>query len=420
MSTTEDTIKREAIDNLAGSDDQQQPTADSDVSTTEDNTKPEVVDNLAGSDDQQPTTNSDVSATEDNTKPDAIDNLAGSDDQQQLTTTSDLGSPNDGNSNNDGQKHVDVRPGEDCRGEDGAEDNFVFHDLGHWKIDGFNAQEGDVLDFTAFGLSRDQLASQITKIHVEADNFIVNFGDDVSITLAGVKPDQIDWDDINMPGDDRGDDGKGGHDHGGKDDHGGKGGHDHGGKDDHGGMRGDDRNNGGKDDHGGKDDRNDDRKDDSSGGMRGDDRNNGGKDDHGGKDDRNDDQKDDSSGGGMRGDDRNNGGKDDHGGRDDHGDKGGRHHKHVDARPGEDCRGEDGADNFVFHDLGHWKIDGFNGQEGDMLDFTEYGLSRDQIASHITKVHIEADNFIVNFGDDVSITLVGQPPAWENVTTVEG
>jgi hypothetical protein len=55
-----------------------------------------------------------------------------------------------------------------------------------------------------------------------------------------------------------------------------------------------------------------------------------------------------------------------------------------------------------------------------MLDFTGYGLTRDEIASHITNIKIEADNFIVNFGDDVSITLVGQPPTWDNVITPEG
>ncbi|SFI90262.1 hypothetical protein [Nitrosomonas sp. Nm34] len=92
-------------------------------------------------------------------------------------------------------------------------------------------------------------------------------------------------------------------------------------------------------------------------------------------------------------------------------------HKHVDARPGESCRGEEGAEDFVFHDKGHWRIDNYNGQEGDKLDFTEYGLTREEIASHITSIKIEADTFIVNFGDDVSITLVGQPPTWDNVIT---
>ena len=104
-----------------------------------------------------------------------------------------------------------------------------------------------------------------------------------------------------------------------------------------------------------------------------------------------------------------------HGGKD-HGGK----HKHVDARPGDGCRGEEGADNFVFHDKGHWKIDNFNGQEGDMLDFTGYGLTRGEIASHITNITIEADTFIVNFGENISITLVGQPPTWDNVVTAEG
>jgi hypothetical protein len=55
-----------------------------------------------------------------------------------------------------------------------------------------------------------------------------------------------------------------------------------------------------------------------------------------------------------------------------------------------------------------------------MLDFTGYGLTRGEIASHITNITIEADTFIVNFGENISITLVGQPPTWDNVVTAEG
>ena len=350
MSTTEETIKRDAVNNVAGTGDQSQvPTMNGGVDNTNSVPNHEDSDKKGRDGDGKDGRDHDG---KDGRNDDGRDGRDGHDGRDKEGRDGRDGRDNEGRDDrggrdHDGHKHVDVRPDEDCRGEDGAE-NFAFHDRGHWRIDGFNGQEGDMLDFSGYGLSRDQIAGQITNIKIEADNFIINFGDDVSITLAGVKPDQIGWDDVKVPGDD----GKDGRDGDGKD------GRDHDGKD-------------------GKDGR-----------------------DHDGKDGK---------------DGRDHDGKDDHGGKDGHG------HKHVDARPGEDCRGEDGtAENFAFHDLGHWKIDGFNGEEGDMLDFTEYGLSRDQIASHITNIKIEADNFIVNFGDDVSITLVGQPPVWENVTTVEG
>ncbi|MCW5602810.1 hypothetical protein [Nitrosomonas sp.] len=93
--------------------------------------------------------------------------------------------------------------------------------------------------------------------------------------------------------------------------------------------------------------------------------------------------------------------------------------QNIDINPGETIQGEEGSENFVFHDLGHWTINNFNAME-DMLDFTGYNLSREEIASHITNIAVESDNFIVNFEDDVSITLIGQSPTWDNVTTVEG
>ncbi|TYP88182.1 hypothetical protein BCL69_102236 [Nitrosomonas communis] len=121
---------------------------------------------------------------------------------------------------------------------------------------------------------------------------------------------------------------------------------------------------------------------------------------------------DGSGGTGQSGKDQ---GSKDHDGKDRGGDK----QKHVDARPGEPCHGEKGAENFVFHDIGRWTINNYNGQEGDMLDFTEYDLTREELAGHITNIKIEADTFIVNFGNDVSIMLVGQPPTWNNVITGE-
>jgi hypothetical protein len=69
--------------------------------------------------------------------------------------------------------------------------------------------------------------------------------------------------------------------------------------------------------------------------------------------------------------------------------------------------------------MGNWTIENFNGEEGDTLDLSGYGLTRDEVAGHITNIKIEADTIIVNFGDDVSIKLVGQAPTWDNVITAE-
>ncbi len=416
------------------------------TSTSGDNVNIEATKNLAGSDSQQENTSTNSTGGVDATAVDTSTNSAGGVDAtavdtstsgtEGVDTTAVLTSTNGTN----GDDTIAVLPDKHYAGGSGA-DKFILHDAGHYKIDDFNASQGDKLDFSKYGLSREELTNRVTNIKIEADNLIVNFGDNVEITLAGVQPGQISWDDIIVDhggkDDDHGGKGPGGKD----DDHGGKG---PGGKDDHHGGKGP----GGKDDdHGGKGPGG---KDDDHGGK-----GPGGKDDHhggkgpGGKDDdhggkgpggKDDDHggkgpggKDDDHGGkGPGGKDDDHGGKgpggkdDDHGGKgpggkdDDHGGKGHGGHKHVDARPNEHCQGGEGADNFVFHDLGHWKIDKYNGQEGDMLDFTGYGLTRDEIASHITNIKIEADNFIVNFGDDVSITLVGQPPTWDNVITPEG
>jgi hypothetical protein len=313
------------------------------TSTSVDNANTDAIKDLAGSDSQQQSTSTGGTDSVDTTAVDTSTNgTEGVDTAAVDTSTSGTGGVETtavltATSGTNGDDNIAVLPDAHYVGGSGG-DNFIFHDAGHYKIDDFNASQGDKLDFSKYGLSREELASRVTNIKIEADNLIVNFGDNVEITLAGVHPGQISWDDVVV-------------------DHGGKG---PGGKDD---------------DHGGK----------GPGGK---------DDDHGGK---------------------GSGGKDD-----DHGGKGHGGHKHVDARPNEHCQGDEGADNFVFHDLGHWKIDKYNGQEGDMLDFTGYGLNRDEIASHITNIKIEADTFIVNFGDDVSITLVGQPPTWDNVITPEG
>ena len=98
-----------------------------------------------------------------------------------------------------GDDYIDVREGAYCYGGQGA-DHYVFREEGRLRVEDFNSQEGDKLDFdTGLGLtSKEHLAGFITEIHIEADNFIINFGDHVSITLVGVKPDQISWDDVSV------------------------------------------------------------------------------------------------------------------------------------------------------------------------------------------------------------------------------
>ncbi|SFI30667.1 hypothetical protein [Nitrosomonas sp. Nm34] len=206
-----------------------------------------------------------TSTSVDNANTDAIKDLAGSDSQQQSTSTGDTGSVDTtavltATSGTSGDDNIVVLPDAHYVGGSGA-DNFILHDAGHYKIDDFNASQGDKLDFSKYGLSREELTSRVTNIKIEADNLIVNFGDNVEITLAGVHPGQISWDDVVVD--------HGGKGPGGKDDHGGKG---PGGKDDDHGGKGP----GGKDDHGGKGPGG---KDDDHGGK-----GPGGKDDdHGGK-----------------------------------------------------------------------------------------------------------------------------------------
>ncbi|WP_193568020.1 hypothetical protein [Nitrosomonas sp. JL21] len=98
-----------------------------------------------------------------------------------------------------GDDFLAVRGGEDCHGGQGADD-FIFREASHLRIDDFRSHEGDMLVFdTGLGLtSREHLASYITESHHDGQNFIVNFGSDVSITLVGVQPDQIGWDDVSV------------------------------------------------------------------------------------------------------------------------------------------------------------------------------------------------------------------------------
>lgn len=99
----------------------------------------------------------------------------------------------------DGDDHIAVRGGEDCHGGHGADD-FVIREAAHLRIADFNSLEHDSLKFdTGLGLtSVDHLKSFVTDAHYEGQDLIVNFGPDVSITLAGVPPGQIGWDDVSV------------------------------------------------------------------------------------------------------------------------------------------------------------------------------------------------------------------------------
>jgi hypothetical protein len=99
----------------------------------------------------------------------------------------------------DGDDHIAVRGGEDCSGGRGADD-FVIREAAHLRIRDFNSSEHDSLKFdTGLGLtSVDHLKSFVTDAHYEGADLIVNFGLDVSITLIGVPPGQISWDDVSV------------------------------------------------------------------------------------------------------------------------------------------------------------------------------------------------------------------------------
>lgn len=81
----------------------------------------------------------------------------------------------------------------------------------------------------------------------------------------------------------------------------------------------------------------------------------------------------------------------------------------IAVRGGENCRGGQGADKFVFREADHLRIEDFHHDDGDRLVFdTGLGLqSKDHLASFITDVRFEGDDLIVDFGQNVSIRLVG-------------
>ncbi|MCP5245610.1 MAG: hypothetical protein H6937_06580 [Burkholderiales bacterium] len=99
----------------------------------------------------------------------------------------------------DDDDFIAVRGGDDSRGGLGS-DQFVIREAAHLRIEDFSSIEGDLLVFdTGYGLaSKAHLARFITDIHHNGQDFIVDFGPNVSITLVGVQPGQISVDDVSV------------------------------------------------------------------------------------------------------------------------------------------------------------------------------------------------------------------------------
>lgn len=79
---------------------------------------------------------------------------------------------------------------------------------------------------------------------------------------------------------------------------------------------------------------------------------------------------------------------------------------------GDSTEGGQGADNFVFRDVGHVAIKDFHHAEGDKLVFdTGLGLlGKEQLISLVTAVVQDGDNLIIEFGQYASVTLIGIHP----------
>jgi hypothetical protein len=92
-----------------------------------------------------------------------------------------------------------VRGGEFSRGGLGA-DSFVIREAAHLHIEDFKSGEDDLLVFdTGLGLtSKEHLSSLVSDLSYDGQNFVVDFTPSVSITLVGVSPDQISWDDVSV------------------------------------------------------------------------------------------------------------------------------------------------------------------------------------------------------------------------------
>lgn len=92
----------------------------------------------------------------------------------------------------------------------------------------------------------------------------------------------------------------------------------------------------------------------------------------------------------------------------------------IGVRGGEDCHGGNGLDKFVIREADHLRIADFTSTDDDLVFDTGLGLtSREQLESYITGAGFKAEGFVVDFGSDVSITLVGVTSAdqisWDDV-----
>lgn len=70
------------------------------------------------------------------------------------------------------------------------------------------------------------------------------------------------------------------------------------------------------------------------------------------------------------------------------------------------------ADDFIITTGGNIVINDFNSSQGDQLVFsTGYGiLTTDQLMSYITDTHYTENDFVVQFGDAATLTLIGVHP----------
>lgn len=92
----------------------------------------------------------------------------------------------------------------------------------------------------------------------------------------------------------------------------------------------------------------------------------------------------------------------------------------IGVRGGEDCHGGNGLDKFVIREADHLRIADFKSTDDDLVFDTGLGLtSREQLESYITGAGFRTEGFVVDFGSDVSITLVGVTSAdqisWDDV-----
>ena len=99
----------------------------------------------------------------------------------------------------DGDDFIAVRGGDNSQGGLGA-DSFVIREAAHLRIEDFKSSDDDFLIFdTGRGLtSKEQLTSFITDIHHDGHDLFFEFGAHVSITLVGVQPSDISWDDVSI------------------------------------------------------------------------------------------------------------------------------------------------------------------------------------------------------------------------------